>query len=455
MPDAVFALAGDGPERGAAGSAWPASSASPSGSASSAAARTSRSCSPPATSSRCPRSTRAPRWPCWRRWRRGGAVVSSAIGGTDELIEDGRSGLLVPPGDADGRWRRPCGGCWATPELRETLAARARERVERDFTREPMAAPGRRHLRRAAGRWLTPGRRRRADCPRRGATRCCAGSTGASCCAAARLPRVLDLAPGRDSAGAAAGLRGPAGARRGADLAVIGFPTTRGLRLGASALCARAARSSARWRLPRLGGARRARSGASRAAGFLDVGIYWPGPLPHRPPQFWLPLESARRRASTCSRSARRALRRRPLLRRLWRCVARAGLLAPLYADRPRRPGAGERGPPARADSLLLLTGGHRSINKVVGLRLRAGGPRPARGGQVRPRARGRAGPRARGRGARPAGGGAARARGRPAAARRGARRAAGWRSPRARSQGDSLLDALTPAELRGDGDCG
>src|SRR5262249_5244968 len=28
------------------------------------------------------------------------AVVSSAVGGTEELIEDGESGLLVPPGDA-------------------------------------------------------------------------------------------------------------------------------------------------------------------------------------------------------------------------------------------------------------------------------------------------------------------------------------------------------------------
>jgi glycosyltransferase involved in cell wall biosynthesis len=65
-------------------------------------------------------------------------VVSSAIGGTDELIEDGRSGLLVAPGDAAAlaaALRRLLGD----PGLCRTLAAGARERVERDFTRAEMA----------------------------------------------------------------------------------------------------------------------------------------------------------------------------------------------------------------------------------------------------------------------------------------------------------------------------
>lgn len=60
-------------------------------------------------------------------------VVSSAIGGTDELIDDGGDGLLVAPGDADGlasALRR----LLDDPVLRDALAARARERVERDFT---------------------------------------------------------------------------------------------------------------------------------------------------------------------------------------------------------------------------------------------------------------------------------------------------------------------------------
>ncbi len=68
----------------------------------------------------------------------GRAVVSSAIGGTDELIDDGESGLLVPPGDAKAlaaALRR----LLSDTALRASLSHRARERVERDFTREAMA----------------------------------------------------------------------------------------------------------------------------------------------------------------------------------------------------------------------------------------------------------------------------------------------------------------------------
>ncbi len=65
------------------------------------------------------------------------AVVSSAIGGTDELIDDADTGLLVPPGDPTAlteALRR----LLSDPELRKALATRGRERVERDFTRETM-----------------------------------------------------------------------------------------------------------------------------------------------------------------------------------------------------------------------------------------------------------------------------------------------------------------------------
>lgn len=65
------------------------------------------------------------------------AVVSSAIGGTEELIEDGRSGLLVPPGDVDGL-RAALVRVVEDESLRTTLAGRARERVERDFTPRAM-----------------------------------------------------------------------------------------------------------------------------------------------------------------------------------------------------------------------------------------------------------------------------------------------------------------------------
>jgi glycosyltransferase involved in cell wall biosynthesis len=60
------------------------------------------------------------------------ALVSSAIGGTDELVDDGEEGLLVPPGDAAAlaaALRRLLGD----EELRQRLGDRARERVEREF----------------------------------------------------------------------------------------------------------------------------------------------------------------------------------------------------------------------------------------------------------------------------------------------------------------------------------
>ena len=69
----------------------------------------------------------------------GRAVVSTAIGGTDELITDGETGLLVPPGDPAAlatALRR----LFADDQLRAELTRRARERVERDFTPAAMAS---------------------------------------------------------------------------------------------------------------------------------------------------------------------------------------------------------------------------------------------------------------------------------------------------------------------------
>jgi glycosyltransferase involved in cell wall biosynthesis len=65
-------------------------------------------------------------------------LVSSAIAGTDELIEDGRDGLLVPPGDS-AALARALERLLVEPQLRDTLAAGAYERVEREFSREQMA----------------------------------------------------------------------------------------------------------------------------------------------------------------------------------------------------------------------------------------------------------------------------------------------------------------------------
>jgi glycosyltransferase involved in cell wall biosynthesis len=64
-------------------------------------------------------------------------VVSSTIGGTDELIDDGETGLLVPPGDA-GALGVALRRLLADASLRDSLASRARKRVELDFSREEM-----------------------------------------------------------------------------------------------------------------------------------------------------------------------------------------------------------------------------------------------------------------------------------------------------------------------------
>jgi glycosyltransferase involved in cell wall biosynthesis len=59
-------------------------------------------------------------------------VVATHIMGVPELVEDGRSGLLVPPGRADllaNALTRLTGD----PALRASLAAAARARVESEF----------------------------------------------------------------------------------------------------------------------------------------------------------------------------------------------------------------------------------------------------------------------------------------------------------------------------------
>jgi glycosyltransferase involved in cell wall biosynthesis len=60
---------------------------------------------------------------------RGRAVVGSRLGGIVDIIEDGRSGLLVPPGD-DAALARAMQELVDDPALRERLGAAARRRVE-------------------------------------------------------------------------------------------------------------------------------------------------------------------------------------------------------------------------------------------------------------------------------------------------------------------------------------
>jgi len=243
-------------------------------------------------------------------------IVSSAIGGTEELIEDGRSGLLAAPGDAEGlaaALRRVLGD----GELGESLAARARERVEAGLTREGMAAQ-------VAGVYRELLGEARSD--------------------EEALPEAR---------------RNPA------------------LRWQDWRFALPEAELVESWKLPWPGRAARARRRAE-AAGFEEVRVLWPGPLPRRLPQFWLPLESKEAAAHLLASRGVRSFAEKAV-QAAWSLARRAGLLAPIYVVGRRR-GVEEGGdvelPPSAA--LLLLTGGHRSINKVVGLAFEAGEAKPA-----------------------------------------------------------------------------
>jgi hypothetical protein len=187
----------------------------------------------------------------------------------------------------------------------------------------------------------------------------------------ADTPWIADMTSGRDSRAIeliAAKGEPPAGE---ADVAATGFPTRLALRAaldavhpGGEVVCL--------WRLPRPFGARRA-AARLRKAGLLDVRVFWPGPVPQRPPQFWLSLDSpAARDHLLATRPARSVLQRAQ--RGLWRASARAGLLTPLCAigrvpgDEPERESDELEAAFPASDGQLLLTGGKRSINKAVGL---------------------------------------------------------------------------------------
>jgi glycosyltransferase involved in cell wall biosynthesis len=65
----------------------------------------------------------------------GKAVVATAIGGTDELISDGETGLLTAPGDADAL-ANAIRQLVVDVQLRDRLGVRARERVRESFTQD-------------------------------------------------------------------------------------------------------------------------------------------------------------------------------------------------------------------------------------------------------------------------------------------------------------------------------
>ncbi len=62
----------------------------------------------------------------------GRPVVASSVGGIPDLIEDGVTGLLVPPGDA-GALAEALAGLLLDPEKAETLGRAGRARWEREF----------------------------------------------------------------------------------------------------------------------------------------------------------------------------------------------------------------------------------------------------------------------------------------------------------------------------------
>jgi glycosyltransferase involved in cell wall biosynthesis len=62
-------------------------------------------------------------------------VVASGVGGTPELIQDGREGLLVRRGDAEAAADR-LARLASDPDLRRRMGGAARERISRDFSVE-------------------------------------------------------------------------------------------------------------------------------------------------------------------------------------------------------------------------------------------------------------------------------------------------------------------------------
>jgi hypothetical protein len=130
----------------------------------------------------------------------------------------------------------------------------------------------------------------------------------------------------------------------------------------------------AEWYRPQLGGMRRLGRRLA-AAGLEDVRWYWPWPRPSRRPVFWLPVDSPEALTYFLGQRRRAAPLRRRLLAAVWPWALKLRLLVPLCAV-ARKPGGGAdvvenavlHHSNGDAVSWILLTGGRRSINKVVGL---------------------------------------------------------------------------------------
>jgi glycosyltransferase involved in cell wall biosynthesis len=79
----------------------------------------------------------------------GRAVVATRTGGLEDAVEDGVSGLLVPPADTEAL-RAAVAMLLADPALRTRLGAAARARAIAEWSRPAAAAALRSALERAA-----------------------------------------------------------------------------------------------------------------------------------------------------------------------------------------------------------------------------------------------------------------------------------------------------------------
>ena len=60
-------------------------------------------------------------------------MVATRVGGNPSIVEDARTGLLVPPGDPPGTRRGDYPALIEKPALAAALAARGQERVRTEF----------------------------------------------------------------------------------------------------------------------------------------------------------------------------------------------------------------------------------------------------------------------------------------------------------------------------------
>ena len=164
------------------------------------------------------------------------------------------------------------------------------------------------------------------------------------------------------------------------DLAALVNPSARDLASAAASLSP-GGTLYAEWYRPR---SRRRLTRDLERAGLVDVRWYWPWPRPSKSPAFWLPLDAPDSLAFFLAQRRRSAPLRRRIPTAVWPLVRRLGLLVPLCAI-ARKPG----GKPDAVEgairghvvgeriSWILLSGGRRTINKVVGLPIVSPADRP------------------------------------------------------------------------------